>query len=313
MTTLVLVAIVGFVAQLIDGAVGMAFGVTSTTMLLIVGYGPALSSAIVHLTEIGTSIASGSFHLRFGNVDKSALLKVALPGGVGAFAGALLLSSVDLSAARPWTSGLLLALGVIILVRFSRASILGVTRRARARWLMPLGLVGGFVDATGGGGWGPIVTTTLTASNALTPRKAIGTANTAEIVVALAASVGFLLGIGASNIPWDAVLALLVGGIIAAPIAAKLVSIAPQRILGLVTGTVIVLLNVYQLGVAFAAPELVVAASLIVGLVVCAIAVWTGVRVHLIEIRGPQQASGAGSDARDSEPPGENPLEKHSD
>jgi len=312
-TTLILVAIVGFVAQLIDGAVGMAFGVTSTTMLLIVGYGPALSSAIVHLTEIGTSIASGSFHLRFGNVDKSALLKVAVPGGVGAFAGALLLSSVDLSAARPWTSGLLLALGVIILVRFSRASILGVTRRARARWLMPLGLAGGFVDATGGGGWGPIVTTTLTASNALTPRKAIGTANTAEIVVALAASGGFLLGIGASNIPWDAVLALLVGGIIAAPIAAKLVSIAPQRILGLVTGTVIVLLNVYQLGVVLQAPEGVVVGALIGGLGACALAVWTGVRVHLAEIRVAQQTSSDTRDTRDSESADEDPLEKKSD
>lgn len=308
MPTLVLVAVVGFVAQLIDGAIGMAFGITSTTMLLIVGYGPALASAIVHLTEIGTSIASGAFHLRFGNVDRGALLKVAVPGGIGAFVGAVVLSSVDLSAARPWTAGLLLALGIVILLRFSRITILGDTRRARARWLMPLGLAGGFVDATGGGGWGPIVTTTLTASNALSPRKAIGTANTAEIIVALAASAGFLIGLGASSIPWDAVLALLVGGIIAAPIAAKLVSIAPQRILGLLTGTVIVLLNVYQLATTLGAPDALVLGALVVALVGCALAVGVGVRVHLTEVRPRERPSDARSDAA-----GEDPLEKHGD
>ena len=249
-------------------------------MLMIIGYGPALSSAIVHLTEIGTSIASGSFHVRYGNVDRSALVKVALPGGVGAFVGALVLSSVDLRAAQPWTATLLLGLGVVILVRFSRPTILGTRRRARARWLMPLGLAGGFVDATGGGGWGPIVTTTLTASNALSPRKAIGTANTAEIVVALAASAGFLVGIGASSIPWDAVLALLVGGIIAAPIAAKLVSIAPQRILGLITGTVVVLLNVRQLAVSLDAPVPVLVVALGAGLAACTLVLVLGIRRH---------------------------------
>lgn len=283
--TLVLIAFVGFVAQLIDGAIGMAFGITSTTMLLVIGYSPAISSAVVHLTEIGTSIASGSFHVRYGNVDRAALLKVALPGGLGAFIGAVLLSSVDLTAATPWTAGLLLALGIIILVRFSRSTILGVTRRARARWLMPLGLAGGFVDATGGGGWGPIVTTTLTASNALSPRKAIGTANTAEIVVALAASGGFLVGIGATGIPWDAVIALLVGGIIAAPIAAKLVSIAPQRILGLATGTVIVVLNVRQLAVALSAPTGILIAALGVAAAGCACLILIGIRRHRAERR----------------------------
>ncbi len=308
MPTLVLVAVVGFVAQMIDGAIGMAFGITSTTMLLIVGYGPAVASAVVHLTEIATSIASGAFHLRFGNVDRVALLKVAVPGGIGAFVGAVVLSSIDLSAARPWTAGLLLVLGVVILLRFSRVTILGITRRARARWLMPLGLAGGFVDATGGGGWGPIVTTTLTASNALSPRKAIGTANTAEIIVALAASAGFLIGLGASSIPWDAVLALLVGGIIAAPIAAKLVSIAPQRILGLLTGTVIVLLNSYQLATTLGLPDALVLGALALALVACALAVGAGVRVHIAEVRSPGRSPDSGSN-----PAGEDSLEKQGD
>lgn len=304
MATLVLISLVGMVAQLIDGALGMAFGITSTTMLLVIGYGPAVASAVVHLTEIGTSIASGAFHVRFGNVDRSALLRVAVPGGIGAFVGAVLLSSIDLSAARPWTAGLLLVLGIVILLRFSRTTILGVTRRARARWLMPLGLAGGFVDATGGGGWGPIVTTTLTASNALSPRRAIGTANTAEIVVSLAASAGFLVGLGTSSIPWDAALALLFGGLIAAPIAAKLVSMAPQRVLGLLTGTVIVVLNVYLLTTALDAPGVIVVGGVLVATAGCAVAVVSGVR---------KQRSASRAESASSEAPREDPLEDRRD
>lgn len=313
MPTLVLVAIVGFVAQLIDGAIGMAFGITSMTVLLAVGYGPASASAVVHLVKIATGVASGSFHWYYGNVDRRALLKVALPGGIGAFAGAVLLSSIDFSAASPWTASLLLGLGVVILLRFSRVAILGVTRRARARWLMPLGILGGFVDATGGGGWGPIVTTTLTASNALTPRKAIGTTNTAEIIVAIAASVGFVVGLGAREIAWDAVLALLVGGLIAAPIAAKLVSIAPQRILGLLTGTIVVVLNAYLLATALGAPHIVVLLAVIVAFAGSAAAFVAGLRVFRVEVRadGAENADEAAEPA--SEAPGEDPLEQSRD
>lgn len=247
MWSLLLVSVAGLLAQLVDGAMGMAFGVTSTSLLLFLAYSPAAASAVVHLAEIATSSISGLSHIRFKNVDWHALVKVAVPGAVGAFIGAVLLSNVDLSASRPWTALVLLSLGALILYRFTRPSILGKTRRARARWLAPLGLVGGFVDSTGGGGWGPMVTTSLTASNALEPRKAIGTTNTAEFAISLAASIGFLLGLGAEEIPWDAVGALLIGGVIGAPIAAWLVSKAPQRMLGVLVGNLIVLLNVRQL------------------------------------------------------------------
>jgi uncharacterized membrane protein YfcA len=182
-------------------------------------------------------------------------VKVAVPGGIGAFVGAMLLSNVDLSAARPWTASVLFILGALVLYRFTRPIILGKKRRARARWLAPLGLVGGFIDATGGGGWGPVVTTSLTASNALEPRKAIGTTNTAEFVIAIAASIGFLIGIGAEQIPWDAVLALGIGGALAAPIAAWLVSKAPQRILGIMVGNLIIFLNARQLIISLELPE----------------------------------------------------------
>jgi uncharacterized membrane protein YfcA len=254
MWVLLLVSVAGFLAQLVDGAMGMAFGITSTTLLIFLAYNPAAASAIVHLVEIATSSISGISHIKFGNVDWHALVKVAVPGAVGAFIGAILLSSVDLSSARPWTASILLVLGGLVLYRFTRPIILGKKRRARARWLAPLGLVGGFVDSTGGGGWGPVVTTSLTASNALEPRKAIGTTNTAEFVIAIAASIGFMIGLGAEQIPWDAVIALLIGGALAAPIAAWLVSKAPQRLLGILVGNLIIALNIRQLSISLELP-----------------------------------------------------------
>jgi uncharacterized membrane protein YfcA len=251
MWVLLLVSVAGFLAQLIDGSMGMAFGVSATSLLLLLAYSPAAASAIVHLAEVATTAVSGLSHIKFGNVHWPTLLKIAVPGSLGAFVGAMLLSNLDLSAARPWTSGILLVLGLVIVVRFIKKRTERAPRRGRKRWLVPLGLVGGFVDSTGGGGWGPVVTTSLTVSSVLEPRKAIGTTNTAEFVVALSASIGFLLGLGASAIPWDAVVALLIGGVFAAPIAAWLVTRVPQQLLGLVVGFLIVFLNTRQLSLTF--------------------------------------------------------------
>jgi uncharacterized protein len=255
MTVLLLVSVAGFIAQLIDGSMGMAFGIASTTVLILLAYNPAAASAIVHLSEIVTSLMSGLAHIRAGNVDWQALLKVAIPGAIGSFIGAVFLSNIDFSAARPWTATILSLLGFLILFRFTRPVIFGRKRIARARWLAPLGFVGGFVDSTGGGGWGPVVTTSLTASNALLPKKAIGTTNTAEFIIAISASLGFVFGLGPNSIPWDAVLALMIGGAIAAPIAAWLVSKAPQRVLGVLVGNIVVILNVRQLVVHFQLAE----------------------------------------------------------
>jgi hypothetical protein len=248
---LLLVSTTGFIAQLIDGSMGMAFGISSTTLLLFLGYSPAIASATVHLAEIGTSFTSGVAHIKHKNVDWNACVRVAIPGAIGALIGSLLLSSIDLTGAKSWTSSILLILGILLLFRFTRPLILGNQRRARARMLAPLGLAGGFVDATGGGGWGPIVTTVLTASDSLEPRKAIGTANTAEFVVSVSASIGFLIGLGSSNIPWKEVLALLVGGMLAAPLAAWLVAKAPSRIIGVCVGALVIILNLFTLTKAF--------------------------------------------------------------
>jgi uncharacterized protein len=239
----VLLALVGLAAQLVDGSLGMAYGVTTTTLLLAAGTAPALASASVHLAEIGTTLASGTAHWRFGNVDWGVVARIALPGAVGAFAGAMLLSGLSTQAAGPWMAGVLLALGVYILVRFAVGSLERRPGRLRARFLVPLGLVGGFVDASGGGGWGPVATPALLASGRLEPRKVVGSVDTSEFVVAVAASAGFLLGLGTALLDPVLVGALLAGGLVAAPVAAALVRYVPARLLGAAVGGVIVLTN----------------------------------------------------------------------
>lgn len=246
MRSIVVLAIVGLAAQLVDGSLGMAYGVTSTTLLLAVGIAPALASASVHIAEVGTTLASGVSHWRFGNVDWAKIGWLAVPGGIGAFLGAVVLVSViTAEAAEPIIAIFLFSLGVYILARFSfRRHEKPVVVRPIARgFLAPLGFVAGFLDAAGGGGWGPISTPTLLSSGRMEPRKIIGTVDTSEFVVALAASIGFLLTLSFAEIPWGVVGALLVGGVIAAPIAAYVVRILPMRVLGTAVGGVILITN----------------------------------------------------------------------
>src|SRR4051812_29234460 len=223
----------------------MAYGVTSTTLLLAIGTNPAAASATVHLAEIGTTLASGLSHWKFGNVDWKVVAKVGVPGAVGAFLGATVLSNLSTEVAAPVMSLILLALGIYLLIRFT---LRGVDRRnlgkpIRKRFLGPLGLVAGFVDATGGGGWGPVGTPALLASGRLEPRKVIGSIDSSEFLVALAASLGFLVALGSQGIDFAWVLALLIGGLIAAPVAAWLVRHVPPRMLGSLVGGIIVLTN----------------------------------------------------------------------
>ena len=240
-----LLAFFGLAAQLIDGALGMAYGVTSSTLLLAAGLAPAVASASVHLAEVGTTLASGAAHWKLGNTDWRAVAWLALPGGAGAFAGATLLSNLNGEAARPWIALFLIALGAYVLVRFAILGGRVQVREGSLRrvFLAPLGLVAGFFDAIGGGGWGPISTPTLLASGRMAPRKVIGTVDTSEFVVALCASLGFLLALDRSIFAAPVVLALLVGGVIAAPIAAYLVRWLHPRILGSTVGGLIVLTN----------------------------------------------------------------------
>ncbi|MEV8268549.1 sulfite exporter TauE/SafE family protein [Microbacterium sp. NPDC076911] len=259
MHTLVLLALVGLGAQLVDGALGMAYGVTSTTLLLAIGANPAAASASVHLAEIGTTLASGVSHWRFGNVDWKVVLRIGIPGAVGAFVGATVLSNLSTDAARPLMSLILLSLGIYILIRFTFRSLPRVDRSKplRLRFLAPIGLAGGFLDATGGGGWGPVGTPALLASGRIEPRKVIGSIDTSEFLVSVAASIGFLLALGTQGFDFAWVAALLIGGVIAAPIAAWLVRKLPPRLLGSLVGGIIIFTNVRTLLIVLDAPGFV--------------------------------------------------------
>ncbi|MEU9730288.1 sulfite exporter TauE/SafE family protein [Streptomyces sp. NPDC048002] len=249
MRTLILLALAGLGAQLVDGSLGMAYGVTSTTLLLALGTNPAAASATVHLAEIGTTLMSGASHWRFGNVDWKVVAKIGVPGAVGSFLGATVLSNLSTELAEPVMSLILLGLGLYVMSRFTFRGLpkgqLG--KPLRKRFLSPLGLVAGFLDATGGGGWGPVGTPALLASGRMEPRKVIGSIDTSEFLVAVAASLGFLVSLGSQGIDFVWVLAFLLGGLVAAPIAAWLVRLLPPRILGSAVGGVIIVTNVRTL------------------------------------------------------------------
>jgi uncharacterized membrane protein YfcA len=233
----------------------MAYGATSATLVLAAGYAPATASASVHLAELGTTAVSGFSHWRFGNVDWRTVRRIGIPGALGAFLGAVVLSSLSADVAKPWMAGILLVLGVYILLRFT---IGGPSRPSgrpyvRGRYLAPLGLGAGFVDATGGGGWGPVSTPTLLATGKMEPRKVVGSVDTSEFLVALAASIGFLVGLGSQGVKPAIILPLLAGGIVAAPVAAWLVQLLTARILGAAVGGLILLTNARTMADAFEA------------------------------------------------------------
>jgi uncharacterized protein len=245
MRNLLVLAGVGVIAQLIDGSLGMAYGVTSSTLLLATGIAPAAASAAVHVSEIGTTLVSGFSHHKLGNVDWRTVSIIAVPGGLGAFAGATLLSGIPGDTAKPWVAGLLLVLGVYVIWRFLA---LGGRRptfknRLSAVFLAPLGVVAGLMDAIGGGGWGPVATTSLLSSGRLEPRKVVGSIDTSEFVVAIGGSLGFLFALGREGINLGYAAALLVGGVVAAPFAAWLVRHLAARVLGVAAGGLIVLTN----------------------------------------------------------------------
>jgi len=239
-----LLAVAGFLAQLVDGSLGMGYGITSSTVLLFIGLSPAAASASVHIAKIGTGASSGFAHHRFGNVDWQVARRIALPGAIGAFVGAVLLSGLSTASSRPVSSSLLFLLGIYVLIRFLKGGLRPLRKGVpRLRFLIPVGLVGGFVDATGGGGWGPVATPALLADGRLAPNRVVGTVSASEFIVAIAASLGFFFGIGVAGVRFDYVVALLVGGLIAAPIAAYMVRHLNPRLLGVVVGGFICFTN----------------------------------------------------------------------
>lgn len=235
---------VGFIAQLIDGALGMAFGVITNTLLVsVIGFAPARASASVHLVETFTTAASAISHVVHRNVDWRLFARLVIPGMIGGVGGAYLLSNIDGALARPYVMAYLSAIGFYLLWRAWRMD--HGAKHKPARVIEPLGLVGGFLDAAGGGGWGPIVTSNLLVQGT-EPRSTIGTVNTVEFFLTTTISLTFIftLGIEAFSI---AVVGLIIGGLLAAPLGGLLVKrIAPKPLLTMV-GSVLIATSLFAL------------------------------------------------------------------
>ncbi len=238
---LLLVFAVGFLAQLVDGALGMAFGVVSSTGLMTIGLSPAAASAVVHTAEIATTGAAGASHAWFRNVDWRLFRRLALAGVVGGVIGALVLSQVSGKAIQPFVAAYLLMMGIIILMRAFR---IAPVEDAKQDYAPPLGLVGGFLDAVGGGGWGPMVTSTLIGSGHA-PRQIIGTVSASEFCVAVAIAVAFFSQLGLAH--GEYIIALGAGGLLAAPFGAYVAGRVRPRPLMIAVGLLVTGLSLLQL------------------------------------------------------------------
>ena len=257
MDRLIIVALAGFAASLVDGTLGMGFGPTSSTILLSAGLAPAAVSATVNLAKVATGVAGGAAHWKLGTIDRRLVLQLAVPGCIGAGVGVTVLANVDGDDLKPYLAVLLLLMGLRILVRFSKSIVRApidpdappivaheaeYTRRGIGVAALAGGVTNGMIGA-----WGPVVTPVLLHRHGLQPRIAIGSVNTAEIAVAVVASGSLLASLGGAGIDAGLLIAMLIGGVIAAPVAAWLVRHMNPRILGVMAGGLLLLTNVREL------------------------------------------------------------------
>ena len=232
--------LVGFAAQLVDGALGMAFGVISNTMLIgVLGVPPALASQRVHVVECFTTATSGISHLIHRNIDKRLFFRLLIPGVIGGVTGAYLLTSIDGSVIKPFVLIYLAGIGLWLLIR----GILYPPKLREAKHVAPLGLVGGFLDAAGGGGWGPVVTSNLLVQGA-EPRKVVGTVNSVEFFLTVTISATFIFQLGVADLA-GATLGLLIGGVAAAPFGAVVVRYLSPKIMLILVGIALTLTSAY--------------------------------------------------------------------
>jgi uncharacterized membrane protein YfcA len=232
---------IGFLAQLVDGALGMAYGATCTSMLMSVGVPPAFATASVHTAEVFTTGVSGLSHLYFGNIDKKLFFRIVIAGVGGAMLGAYLISEViDGKAIRPYISLYLVVLGAIIL----RKAFMPRPTTPTNKNLGLLGLFGGFFDAIGGGGWGPLVTSNLI-NKGNSPQEAIGTVNTAEFFVAFFSTGIFMIFIDLQA--WQPIAGLIIGGVLAAPLGAWLVRLFKPKTIMVIVGVLVMALSLWNI------------------------------------------------------------------
>lgn len=232
---------VGLLAQTVDGALGMAYGITSTTFLLVSGASPAVASASVHIAEVFTTGISGISHVKLGNVNKNLFLRLLIPGMIGAITGALIVSKINGAVIKPFVAAYLFLMGLYIISKVFKTI---KTRKEEPRHVAKLGLLGGFVDAVGGGGWGPVVTTTLVGTGQ-DPRTTIGSVNLAEFFLTFTSATVFAVLV--EDGPWPTVAGLVVGGLFAAPFAAVLTRKLHTRTLLILVGSVISLVSTYNI------------------------------------------------------------------
>ena len=252
MSTVFLYIVIGFAAQMIDGSLGMAYGVSCRTFLRSVAQIPApITSAVIHCAEIPSSLVSGISHLRVGNVDRKLLLRLVIPGMIGGIAGAWFLAGFG-DRLEPLIHLYLIVMGLIILIRAWKMRKHSSPKEeqqeqltATPPWILPLGLAGGFLDAAGGGGWGPIMTSTMVATGQ-NVKKTIGTVNAAEFLVTIAETTTFAIFLHNIRSYWMIILGLVIGGVIAAPIAARVCKKIPTRPLMALVGILIIVLNLVQ-------------------------------------------------------------------
>jgi uncharacterized membrane protein YfcA len=237
--------IVGYLAQFVDGTLGMGYGVFSASLLVSIGLYPVIASASVHTAEVFTTLLSGVFHFKLGNVKRDLVLSLAIPGVIGGVAGAYFLASVPGKTIKPFAAVILLMMGLLILYRFLvRKNPIPTGNNGYSRWkLTLLGLIAGFMDAVGGGGWGPIATPSLILGGDDEPRQVVGSINLIEFFVTVAETLTFLITVGPEAFRWDIVVALLIGGAIAAPTAAFLCRKLPDKALGSLIGVALIGLN----------------------------------------------------------------------
>jgi uncharacterized protein len=240
---------VGFIAQMIDGALGMAYGVSSNTFLLSIGIPPAAASASVHMAEVVTTGVSGFSHWRLGNVDWKLVSRLLIPGIIGGVAGAYILTSIDGNIIKPYISAYLLIMGGVIIYKAFTIKPRTEPDGNHGPKVSLLGLFGGFCDAIGGGGWGPVVTSTLVAGGKF-PRICIGSVKFSEFFVTLAESITFVLALCFLGY-WQIIQGLLVGGAVAAPLAARMTKLLPVKTLMVMVGVLIILLSIRTIYLAF--------------------------------------------------------------